>query len=68
LLKEAHLAVSNIDKNQLIIIKSYVSPPKLVVTLLDAICLLFGYEENWESAKKLLLNDFKFIEKLVIYI
>ena len=39
-----------------------------MVTLLDAFCLLFGYEENWESAKKNLLNDFKFTEKLVKYI
>ena len=65
MLKEAHLAVSNIDKNQLIIIKSYISPPKFVVNLLEAICLLFGFDENWDSAKKFLLNDFKLIEKLV---
>lgn len=56
----------NIDKNQLIIIKSYVNPPKMVVILMNAFCVLFGYEENWESSKKNLLNDFKFLEKLVI--
>jgi len=66
LLKEAQNAIINIDKNQFIIIKSYINPPKLVVILLKALCLLFGYEENWDIAKKFLLNDFKFSEKLVI--
>ena len=54
-----------IDKNQLIIIKSYVNPPKMVVILMNSFCALFGIDENWETAKKNLLNDFKFLDKLV---
>ena len=65
-LKAAQAAVMNIDKTQLNIIKSYVNPPKLVVTVLDATCLLFGYEESWEQSKRYLLGDMKFLEKLVI--
>lgn len=30
-----------------------------------ATCCLFGYEETWESAKKMILSDFKILEKLV---
>ena len=40
----------------------------MVVILMNAFCVLFGHEENWESSKKNLLNDFKFLEKLVKFI
>ncbi len=32
---------------------------------MNAVSLLFGHEENWESAKKNLLGDMHFLEKLV---
>ena len=35
--------------------------------VLDAICLLFGFEENWDSSKRYLLGDMKFLNKLVIF-
>ena len=37
----------------------------MVVMVLKATCLLFGYEETWENAKKYLLNDMKFLDKLI---
>ena len=45
--------------------KSYVSPPNMVVMVMKACCLLFGHEESWESSKKYLLSDIKFIDKLI---
>ena len=54
-----------IEKSQLNILKSYINPPGLVVLVLSACCLLFNYEETWESAKRYLLNDMRFIEKLI---
>ena len=66
MLKAAQAAVQNIDKTQLQIIKSYVNPPKVVVTVLDAVSLLFGQEESWEASKRYLLNDIKFLDKLVL--
>jgi hypothetical protein len=39
-----------------------------VVQVLDATCLLFGYEESWENSKRYLLSDIKFLDRLVIYI
>jgi dynein heavy chain len=39
----------------------------MVVTVLSACCLLFGFKETWEDAKKLLLGDMKFLEKLCDY-
>lgn len=51
----------------MIIIKSYVSPPSLIQLVLRAVCLLFGFDESWESAKKNVLSDFKIIDKLIEY-
>lgn len=37
----------------------------MVVMVLKACCCLFSYEESWESAKRFLLNDIQFLNKLV---
>ena len=34
---------------------------------MESVCLLFGMEETWENAKKYILNDLKFLEKLIEY-
>ena len=47
------------------ILKSYINPPSLVVMVLKATCLLYGYEETWENAKRYLLGDIRFLEKLI---
>lgn len=65
ILRGAQEAVMRIDKTQLNIIKSYNNPPSMVVLVLKACCLLFGYEENWENAKRYLLGDIRFLEKLI---
>ena len=33
--------------------------------VLKACCLLYGYEETWENAKRYLLGDIHFLEKLI---
>lgn len=38
----------------------------MVVTVLEATCLLFGLEESWDTSKRHLLGDMRFLEKLVI--
>ena len=37
----------------------------MVVIILKACALLFGLEETWESSKRYLLGDIKFLEKLI---
>ena len=46
------------------ILKSFTSPAPLVVTVMTATCLLFGFKETWEDAKKNLMSDMKFLDKL----
>lgn len=65
ILKSAQDAVAQIDKSALNQVKSYVNPPALVNTVLCSVALLFGFKETWEDAKKNLLGDMKFLEKLI---
>jgi hypothetical protein len=37
----------------------------MVVEVLKACCLLFNLEETWENAKRYLLGDINFIDKLL---
>lgn len=34
--------------------KSFKAPPALVGIVMNAVCLLFGEKEDWDSAKKIL--------------
>ncbi len=52
ILQSAQDAVKSIDKTQLQILKTFNQPHILVKNTLEATCLLFGYEETWEAAKK----------------
>jgi dynein heavy chain, axonemal len=67
ILRSAQEAIMNIDKHALNTIKSYKKPPQMVVMVLNACCCLFAFEETWESAKRHLLSDMRFLEKLVEY-
>ena len=65
ILDECKQAVQNIDRKSLQNIKSYIKPTPLIALVISSVCLLFGYEESWASAKKHLLMDAtKFLERL----
>ncbi len=44
--------------------KSFKAPPSLVGLVMNAVCLLFGEKEDWDSAKKL-LGKMTFIPELL---
>ena len=56
LLHQALRALEALDKRDLQELKSFPSPPALVETVMNAVCLLLGRKETWEDAKKA-LND-----------
>ena len=35
--------------------------------MLNACCCIFDLEETWETAKKVLLGDIQFLQKLIDY-
>jgi len=47
--------------------KSFKAPPAMVGIVMNAVCLLFGEKEEWDSAKKL-LGRMNFLESLVEFV
>eukprot|EP00392_Amoebophrya_sp_AT5.2_P005332 g5341.t1 len=59
-------ALDALDKKDITEIKSFAKPPPLVEVVLQAVCLLMGEKENWDSAKKL-MNKSTFLDDLKTY-
>jgi len=59
-------ALKSLDKKQIQEVKSFTSPPRLVSFVLEAVCILLGYKETWEDAKKA-MNQMNFLEQLASY-
>ena len=61
-------AVSNIDKNQLGFLRGMTSPPGQAVITFEAVCALLGEKKNdWPSARALLTDVNKFVNRLINY-
>lgn len=64
ILEGAKDAVKRIDKNMINEMKSFKQPPTLVGMVMNAVCLLFGEKEDWDSAKKI-LGRMTFLSELI---
>lgn len=49
-------ALEALEKRDIQEIKSFTSPPALVETVMNAVCLLLGRKQSWEEAKKVLCD------------
>ncbi|CBZ53336.1 GI17927, related [Neospora caninum Liverpool] len=56
-------ALDALDKKDIQELKSFLNPPALVETVLQAVCLLVGRKQTWEEAKKL-LNETSLLQQL----
>ena len=59
-LNAANRALNNLNKSDIVEIKSYPKPPGGVETVMNAVCLLFKEKQNWDTGKKL-LGDMNFL-------
>ncbi|XP_071788570.1 dynein axonemal heavy chain 6-like isoform X3 [Asterias amurensis] len=65
-LESAQKALDSLDKNDISEIKVFNKPPDMVLTVMEAICILLGVKPDWPSAKGL-LSDPNFLKRLMDY-
>ncbi|XP_073391166.1 uncharacterized protein [Physcomitrium patens] len=63
-LNAALAALNSLNKNDITEIKSFSKPPLLVLTTMEAVCILFGQKPDWDTAKKV-MSDTGFIKSLI---
>jgi dynein heavy chain len=51
-LNTALTALNSLNKNDITEIKSFSKPPPLVLTTMEAVCVLFGQKPDWDTSKK----------------
>uniref|UniRef100_A0A8C6TD81 Dynein heavy chain coiled coil stalk domain-containing protein n=1 Tax=Neogobius melanostomus TaxID=47308 RepID=A0A8C6TD81_9GOBI len=65
-LEGANQALSSLDKADISELKVFTKPPDMVMTVMEAICILLNCKPDWPSAKQL-LGDSNFLRRLTDY-
>ncbi|AWP06410.1 putative dynein heavy chain 6 axonemal [Scophthalmus maximus] len=65
-LEGANQALNSLDKADISEIKVFTKPPDLVMTVMEAICILLNCKPDWPSAKQV-LGDSYFLKRLMDY-
>ncbi|XP_029367943.1 dynein heavy chain 6, axonemal [Echeneis naucrates] len=65
-LEGANKALNSLDKADISEIKVFTKPPDLVMTVMEAVCILLHCKPDWPSAKQL-LGDANFLRRLTDY-
>jgi len=63
-LEAANKALDSLDKADISEIRVFNKPPDMVMTVMEAVCILLGTKPDWPSAKTL-LGDQNFLKRLV---
>ncbi|XP_029013318.1 dynein axonemal heavy chain 6 isoform X2 [Betta splendens] len=65
-LEGANQALNSLDKADISEIKVFTKPPDLVMTVMEAVCILLNCKPDWPSAKQI-LGDANFLKRLTDY-
>lgn len=65
-LQQAEEAIKKLNKNDISEIRTFVNPPPIVQSVLEAVCILLEEKTDWLSAKTIMM-DIEFLNRLVNY-
>ncbi|TDH16419.1 hypothetical protein EPR50_G00020980 [Perca flavescens] len=65
-LEGANQALNSLDKADISEIKVFTKPPDMVMTVMEAVCILLSCKPDWPNAKQL-LGDANFLKRLTDY-
>ena len=65
-LEAANKALDSLDKNDISEVRVFTKPPDLVLTVMEAICILFNVRPDWANSKQL-LGDSGFLKRMFEY-
>lgn len=64
--KESMEQVMALAKEDIAELKSFNKPPGLVKIVMEAVCILFQLQPDWETAQ-VMLNDVDFVNKMEVF-
>ena len=59
-------ALDSLDKSDISEIRVFQKPPELVLTVMEAVCILFNIRPDWGNAKQM-LGDAGFLKSLITF-
>ena len=65
--EQALIALKTLNKNDIVEMKSYPTPPDELAMVIWAVWVLFDKKENWDEGKKLMNEPKKFLDSLMEY-
>jgi hypothetical protein len=66
-LSNAVKALNSLTKGDITEVKSFAKPPPAVQTVMEGVCIMLGQKPDWDTAKKVVLADSNFLDKLKNY-
>lgn len=55
--EDALSGISHLARDDMVELKSFSTPPPLVKTVMEAVCLLMGTPPDWDSARRMLADN-----------
>ena len=66
-LDAAKKALADLDRNSVVELRGFNNPHEAIVTVMEAVCVLFGQKTDWNSARQFMADVNAFLDRLRNY-